>query len=379
MRQPVRSAPVRSVPTKVASSSIARLRLAPLRFASLRFAWRRFAPLRLALRFGRSSPALTSLRSARLRPVPNSTRVMSRPGGNSMALLIDMRLARLRSALPRFALPRSARVRSVLLRFALLRFASLRFAWLRFALLRFASLRFAWLRFALLRFASLRFAWLRSALLRFASLRFAKRRSAPSMCAPWRCAPRRSVARRYAPLRFARKRFALRSSAPANSAPLRSAPATQCKPCLRSAPTRLAPLRSGRMSGFSSRHAFQASTPFLSIATCSSFAIEAPLRDSAPVLLGLALHRRRVRVLELQPVLRAARSIARAKPLRDDAFEAHLAGVPEYALAVVGEVPVQTQPRKAPTQQARERRLARLQRLAPQVLAIQLKEVEGIE
>jgi hypothetical protein len=50
--------------------------------------------------------------------------------------------------------------------------------------------------------------------------------------------------------------------------------------------------------------------------------------------------------------------------------EAHLAGVPEYALAIVGEVLVQTQPRKVPTQQARERRLARLQRLAPQVLAI---------
>ena len=53
--------------------------------------------------------------------------------------------------------------------------------------------------------------------------------------------------------------------------------------------------------------------------------------------------------------------------------------MPEYALAVVGEVPVQTQPRKAPTQQARERRLARLQRLAPDVFAVQLKEVEGIE
>ena len=39
----------------------------------------------------------------------------------------------------------------------------------------------------------------------------------------------------------------------------------------------------------------------------------------------------------------------------------------------------QTQPRKAPTQQVRERRLARLQRLAPQILAIQLQEVEGVE
>ena len=30
------------------------------------------------------------------------------------------------------------------------------------------------------------------------------------------------------------------------------------------------------MSGFSRRHAFQAATPFLSIATCSSFAMEVP-------------------------------------------------------------------------------------------------------
>ena len=63
---------------------------------------------------------------------------------------------------------------------------------------------------------------------------------------------------RSAPLRFAPLRFA----------PLRSAP-------LRFAPLRFAPLRSGRMLGFSSRHAFQASTPCLSNATCSSFAIGA--------------------------------------------------------------------------------------------------------
>src|SRR5262249_9102737 len=83
--------------------------------------------------------------------------------------------------------------------------------------------------------------------------------------------------------------------------------------------------------------------------------------------LGFALHRRSRRVLELQPVPRAPRPVARAVPLRHDALEAHLAGVLEYALAIVGEVLVQAQPRKAPTQQARERRLARLQRLAPQV------------
>src|SRR5215813_10894219 len=107
--------------------------------------------------------------------------------------------------------------------------------------------------------------------------------------------------------------------------------------------------------------------------------MEAPRLDSAPLFLRLAFHRKRIRVLELQPILRPAGAVARAEPLRHDAFEAHLASVPKYALAIVGEVPVQTQPRKAPTQQARERRLARLQRLAPEVFAVQLKEVEGVE
>src|SRR5262249_10274035 len=99
----------------------------------------------------------------------------------------------------------------------------------------------------------------------------------------------------------------------------------------------------------------------------------------APVFFGVPSHRFARRVLELEPVLRAPGSVARAEPLRHDAFEAHLAGVPEYALAIVGEVLVQTQTRKAPTQPARERRLAGFDRLAPQILAIQFKQVEGVE
>src|SRR5215469_14322975 len=61
-------------------------------------------------------------------------------------------------------------------------------------------------------------------------------------------------------------------------------------------------------------------------------------RPPCPILLRLALHRRRFRVLELEPVLRATRPVARTDTLRDDAFEPHRAGVPEYALAIVGEV-----------------------------------------
>jgi hypothetical protein len=62
-----------------------------------------------------------------------------------------------------------------------------------------------------------------------------------------------------------------------------------------------------------------------------------PPASPAPIFLGLALHRRRFRVLELEPVLRPAGAIARPEPLRHDALEPELAGVLKYALAIVGE------------------------------------------
>jgi hypothetical protein len=103
-----------------------------------------------------------------------------------------------------------------------------------------------------------RFALLRSAPLRFAQWRYAEPRSAPLRFAPLRCAEVRCAPLRSAPLRFAELRFAEVRCAPLRSAELRSASG-----------------RCGRMSGFALRHSFQASTPFLSIAMCSSFAMEA--------------------------------------------------------------------------------------------------------
>jgi hypothetical protein len=46
--------------------------------------------------------------------------------------------------------------------------------------------------------------------------------------------------------------------------------------------------------------------------------------------------------------------------------------VAEDQLAIVGEVLVETKAQGTPTQQARERRLPGLKRLAPKILAIQL-------
>src|SRR5215831_16148118 len=77
----------------------------------------------------------------------------------------------------------------------------------------------------------------------------------------WPCPEWTTTALPSAPLRFVSVRFVL-----LRSALLRFA-------LLRSALLRVVPLKSGRMSGFSSRHAFQASTPFLSIVTCPSFAV----------------------------------------------------------------------------------------------------------
>jgi hypothetical protein len=49
-----------------------------------------------------------------------------------------------------------------------------------------------------------------------------------------------------------------------------------------------------------------------------------------PILLFFALYRWSRRVLALQPVGRSAGTVARAEPLRHDAFDAHLAGVCEH-------------------------------------------------
>src|SRR5262245_48798039 len=89
-----------------------------------------------------------------------------------------------------------------------------------------------------------------------------------------------------------------------------------------------------------------------------------------PILLGLAPDRGRVGILELQPIKRSAAAVARSEPLRHDTLEAHFAGVAEYDVAGVSEVLVQAHPRQAPAEQTRQRGLARLERLAPEVRAV---------
>jgi hypothetical protein len=65
-----------------------------------------------------------------------------------------------------------------------------------------------------------------------------------------------------------------------------------------------------------------------------------PLSFAAPILFGLALHRRRGRVLDLDPVIRPAGSVGRAQPLGHNAFATQRAGglVDGSAIALVMDI-----------------------------------------
>src|SRR5205823_644274 len=79
-------------------------------------------------------------------------------------------------------------------------------------------------------------------------------------------------------------------------------------------------------------------------------------------------------------VPRSAGDVRRVQPLRHDALEPHLAGVVEHDVAVlVLEVLVELQADLGRAQQRRELALAALERRAPQVLAVELEQVEGEE
>jgi hypothetical protein len=63
----------------------------------------------------------------------------------------------------------------------------------------------------------------------------------------------------------------------------------------------------------------------------------------SPIFFPLPLHRRRFRVLHLEPIGRAVGAIGRTEALPDDAFEAELTGVAKDGLAVALDVIVPSQ------------------------------------
>src|SRR6516165_3339067 len=101
---------------------------------------------------------------------------------------------------------------------------------------------------------------------------------------------------------------------------------------------------------------------------------------SAPVFFGQSLHRRSIRVLALDPIRRATGSISRVLPLRHDAFEPELACVCKHERPILlVKMFVEPQARYCSPEQARKRRLAHGKRVAPEIVAVQLDQVEGVE
>src|SRR5262245_34521227 len=99
-----------------------------------------------------------------------------------------------------------------------------------------------------------------------------------------------------------------------------------------------------------------------------------------PVLLRFPLHRRCFRVLHLEPIGRAPRTIARAQPLAYDALAAKLASVPKDDVTGFVEMFVQLKAKLDPVMQKfGERLLANFNRLTAKIYAVQLQQVEGVQ
>jgi hypothetical protein len=100
---------------------------------------------------------------------------------------------------------------------------------------------------------------------------------------------------------------------------------------------------------------------------------------ASPLSLTRPDHRRAVRVFHLEPIPRRARPVGCGQPLRDDALQAHYAGMPEDGGAVLVRVVAQHDAEPAPAQQPRQPLLAVVQGQAAEVLAVELKEVESVQ
>src|SRR6266511_3832447 len=84
-------------------------------------------------------------------------------------------------------------------------------------------------------------------------------------------------------------------------------------------------------------------------------------------------------VLVLDPVPRAARDIGRAEPLRHDALEPKLTSMAKHHVTRLYDVIVNLQPYACLGEQSDEQHPAALDRLAPQVIAVKLDQVERIK
>ena len=81
----------------------------------------------------------------------------------------------------------------------------------------------------------------------------------------------------------------------------------------------------------------------------------------------------------LEPAGRAAGTIGRVFTLRDNAFEAQLAGVAKHGLAVAIHVLVASNAWPSLGQDYSKRGLATLQRIRPEIVTVQFNQVEGVQ
>src|SRR5262249_26466656 len=101
--------------------------------------------------------------------------------------------------------------------------------------------------------------------------------------------------------------------------------------------------------------------------------------SAPPILLRFPLHRRASRILHFKPIGRAAGTVGGVLALRHDTFKPHLAGVGADGRAVALNMLVEPDAGAGLGQHARKRSLADLKRITPQVVAVQLDNVEGVE
>src|SRR5262249_7958440 len=93
----------------------------------------------------------------------------------------------------------------------------------------------------------------------------------------------------------------------------------------------------------------------------------------------LSLHCRSIRVLHFKPIGRAAGTVEGVLALRNNAFEAKLAGMGEDGRAVALDMLVEPDAGAGLGHDRCERGLADLKRIAPQIVAVQLDQIEGVQ
>jgi hypothetical protein len=97
-----------------------------------------------------------------------------------------------------------------------------------------------------------------------------------------------------------------------------------------------------------------------------------PLAFAPPIFLSLTLHRRRRRVLYLQPIIEAAGAIRRAEPLRHNALAAKRASLLEDVCTVVIVVIIEADAVTLPEERISQHILAFFDRRPAQVPAVKL-------